>query len=952
MTKLIRLFAGFAALLAVIPTAGEVPGRDSRITLYPAETNLIGYGRRMLVRFDLSRVKSGTVTRAVLHLAGEAPPSPVEVRPLTTHWGAMSEAFEAREAAGIWTEEDLRKPGYDVSRETWQRGDPDWTWAVQNAVRWQTAGGDFGGVGATVKPTGSDSSADVTALVRSWISQAESNFGVLLKLSGDDKGASLHRRRVHLVIEGSGLVMDESLRIDEHPEWLPGTYRVQHPRLPYPTREWLAVLKADPARLSALAEAADSFDPEKGRARLLDELVLAQKLAPTPARARLIDGAIDAKFPNHGGFEICYGLAVFYDWGYDILTPEQRRRLGYRLERYCAGQEEGSADTIIISPYNDVGTSRFGCGLLWAALAIYPDIPAARKHLWRAKAYYIDTTIPVWHQVMGDAGGYWHEMHGYYLGNCLGRTLARVLSSWSSATGENLYKRHPWLENMLYFGLYSTRPDMYRIRIGDIKCSQHYYGEGPICLECFSALAKRYDNPYGRWWLLLSGRAKLDGITPSEYPWGEPFARDAEVKSWDSLPPVRHSDGLGVVNVRSDWSEDATSIWFKCGPCFWSHSHLDRGSFCIYKRGALAVDAGNYSADTGSEHHTGYMLQSIAHNVITVTDPEEPPFVRNELTAPNDGGQRRTVSTFPTSAPYCVREWMNRKDEFDTGKIVAFQTTNDFTYISADVTSAYTNSLSGTGHEPSRSRRVRKMLRSLVYLPPDHLVVFDEVESFNADFKKRWLLHTINELKVDGNLVTVERADLAFRFTAWDKRLNYAIAADEDHPFFKQHPDCKWYGGYQPQLYQYDGVMFVRTLLPGAPEIVTVGGPGKECWISGKNFIMSRRRGPLTFRPYTGEGEAGCWRIEVSPSAASELDRFLHVIQVGLKSKNPKPTSARLFETPAGTGVIVELGRGREATIVFYIRGVGGQVKITERGRVVVDSRFAEEVLPNIPVEK
>jgi hypothetical protein len=951
MTKTVRLLAGFVALLAAIAAASEASAEESRLTIYPAETNLIGYGRRMLVRFELSRVKSGAVTRAVLHLVGEAPPGPVEVRPLATQWGAMSDAFKAREAAGIWTEEDLKKPGYDVSRETWQRGDPDWTWAVQNAVRWQSPGGDFGAVAASINPTGSGSSADVTGLVKSWISRPESNYGLLLKLAGDDKGASLHRLSVHLVIEGKALVLDEALRIEEHPGWLPGTYRVQHPRLPYPTRGWLSALKADPARLAALTRAADSFDPEKGRARLLGELVLAQKLAPTPERARLIDRAIDARFPNHGGFEICYGLAVLYDWGYDILTPEQRRRLAYRLERYCTGQEGGSADTII-SPYNDVGTSRFGCGLLWAALAIYPDIPAARKHLWRAKAYYIDTTIPVWHQVMGDDGGYWHEMHGYYLGNCLGRALARVLSSWSSATGEDLYQKHPWLENMLYFGIYSTRPNMYRMRVGDIKCSDYYYGEGPICLECFSALARHYKNPYGLWWLVRNGRAKPDGITPSEEPWGEPFPGDAKVKSWELLPPVRHSDGLGIVNMRSDWSEDATYVWFKCGPCFWSHSHLDSGSFCIYKRGALAIDAGNYSADTGSEHHTGYMLQSVAHNVITVTDPEEPPFVRKELTAPNDGGQRRTVSTFPTSAPYSVLEWLNRKEEFDTGKIVAFQTTKDFTYISADVTSAYTSSQSGTGHEPSRSRRVRKWLRSLVYLPPDHLVVFDEVESLDSSFKKRWLLHTIDQPRVQGNLITVERADTAFRFTAWDKSLKYAIAADKDHPFFRQHPDCKWYGGYQPQLYQYDGVMFMRTLSPPDPEIVLVGGPGEECWVDGKNYVRNRKGEPLSFRPYTGEGEAGRWRIEVSPSAASELDRFLHVIQVGLRRENTKPTSSRLFETSAGTGVIVELGRAREATIVFYIRGVGGQVKITERGRVVVDSRFAEEVLPNIPIEK
>ena len=600
-----------------------------------------------------------------------------------------------------------------------------------------------------------------------------------------------------------------------------------------------------------------------------------------------------------------------------------------------------------------MGTSRFGCGLLWGAIAIYPDIPAARKHLFRAKAYYIDTTLPVWRQILGSHGGYWHEMHGYYLSTCLGNTLARLLSAWSSATGEDLYAANPWLEHMLYFAIHSTRPDRYRIRMGDIKCDERAYGEAPIVLQCFPALTQRYDNPHGRWWLRQFGGTRFDGITPTEDPWGEPFAVGATFKSEDTLPTVYHADGLGVVNMRSDWSEEATYIWFKCGPNFWSHSHLDSGSFAIYKRGALAIDAGNYTAGHNSEHYLEYGKQSIAHNVVTVTDPNEPPCGRGSWSFPNDGGQRFVVAGTATAAPYSVAEWEKRRGDFDTGRIVAFQSMKDFTYVCGDVTKAYTNSRSGTGHAASRSKRVRRMLRSLLYLPPDHVVVFDQVASFNKDFKKRWLLHTINEPVVEGNLITVERADTAFRFNGWDKRLKHTIRATADHPFFKAHADCRFYGGYQPQLYQYDGVMFVRTLLPERAEVVKVGGEGKQCWVAGRNRVRNTRGKPISIRPYTGEGETGSWRIEISPAEPAEADLFLNVIQVGTKSTKPKPkpTAARLVDVEEGTALQVDLAGGRRAIITFN-KGLDGHIRIEQGGRIVVDVPLASEVQPGPTIVK
>jgi len=318
---------------------------------------------------------------------------------------------------------------------------------------------------------------------------------------------------------------------------------------------------------------------------------------------------------------------------------------------------------------------------------------------------------------------------------------------------------------------------------------------------------------------------------------------------------------------------------------------------------------------------------------------------------PNDGGQRWTSGKFGSGTHYSAPEFRKAGNHY-TGQIIAFQPAEQFTYVCGDVTQAYTGPLSGTDHPDARSKRVRKFLRTLLYLPPDHLIVFDQVESFNKDFKKRWILHSVNEPKVDGNLATIEHTETVLRNKyyawAWDGDLKHAIHASKDHPFFKQHPDCPWFGN-QPQLYTYDGVMFVQALLPSDREITAIGGPGKEFWVNGVNYHMGghERKGAsvlLDLQPHLISGEAGRWRIEVSPTEPAEDDLFLTVIQVGIKSQGPRPTPARAIK-PAG--LEIDLGSGRKATVTFK-KGVGGHIRIERAGATLLEEALAERVLPNL----
>lgn len=124
-------------------------------------------------------------------------------------------------------------------------------------------------------------------------------------------------------------------------------------------------------------------------------------------------------------------------------------------------------------------------------------------------------------------------------------------------------------------------------------------------------------------------------------------------------------------------------------------------------------------------------------------------------------------------------------------------------------------------------------------------MVFDKVDSSNAKFEKKWLLHGLEEPEINGN-------QTIFRRTYADETANQA----------------------------YNGKMTVDTLLPAKDNLTInkVGGEGKEYLVDGTNYYG------YELADETDEGET--WRIEVSPKQESKSDLFLNVMQVSDNDKD------------------------------------------------------------------
>lgn len=284
---------------------------------------------------------------------------------------------------------------------------------------------------------------------------------------------------------------------------------------------------------------------------------------------------------------------------------------------------------------------------------------------------------------------------------------------------------------------------------------------------------------------------------------------------------------------------------------FVNHQHLDAGSFQIYHKGPLAVPSGIYQGATGgygSDHFNNYYQRSIAHNCMLVYDPGEK-MTRGSRELANDGGQR-----LPNRAiePATLNVLLN--NGYRVGDVLACGFGDDdlkpeYSYLKGDITKAYTD-------------KVKSHKRSFVFLNlndaqiPAALIVYDHVTASDRNFKKTWLLHSVQEPVFKGNIFEVIRNEKG-----------------------------------------YDGRLVNTALLPLSENLVMskVGGKGNEYSVNGVNY-------PQYFSSERSSGDDVFWRTEISPKQPSETDVFLNVIQVMGASGNTQPLVVEKIEAGTHTG--------------------------------------------------
>lgn len=519
--------------------------------------------------------------------------------------------------------------------------------------------------------------------------------------------------------------------------------------------------------------------------------------------------------------------AIVYDWCYDLVTDAERaflirhfKRLAELLECGYPPVREGA----FVGHSNEWMIQR---DMLGTGIAIYDEEPD--MYDWAAGRFF-DQMLPA--RNFFYPSGWHHQGDGYGGVRFQGELFPTFL--FDRMGFGNVYDESQ--REVGYQWVYTRRPDGKLLRDGDTTPVMLRQTKYTRLHFLYLILAGYYKDPYfTSQWQRDEGRLQ-DKDVLFAFLFADP---DVEAKPLHELPLTRYfGEPTGVMVARTGWDEGIGSATvvaeMKVGMYQYNnHQHLDAGAFQLYYKGHLAIDSGSYKGSSGkyhSPHNKYYFKRTIAHNCVLVYDPgelEKVPYVKDGgLVWPNvnDGGQRWPNEGRP---PLTLDDLLTQ--DFKRADVLAHAIGPDmavpgYSYLKGDLTAAY-------------SDKMKQFQRSFLFLNfqnethPAALIVFDRVVASNPGFPKYWLLHSIEEPETEGGRTVVSRR--------------------EDG---------------------YNGQMVNDTLLPesGNREIVKVGGPGKEYWVFGTNYVND----------YPGTKEQGEWRIEVSPREPAELDYFLNVMQV------------------------------------------------------------------------
>jgi len=211
---------------------------------------------------------------------------------------------------------------------------------------------------------------------------------------------------------------------------------------------------------------------------------------------------------------------------------------------------------------------------------------------------------------------------------------------------------------------------------------------------------------------------------------------------------------------------------------------------------------------------------------------------------------------------------------------VRYTDSEGVTLAVADVTAAYTNALSGKGTFSHRTRRVERAWRGFAYdRVDDVVVVYDDLVATRPEFRKRWLLHTMLEPRIEGRRFRAE-----------------AVPGS----------------GAGRQGGRLEG----HVLLPRAATLLAIGGRGLEFMVDGRNYDEGGKLVDTVYKQQSNRIEPGRWRLEVMPAADAAADQFLVVMLPGAFGESP-PHRVRLIEDGARVGAEVA---GPQRTVRYWFR--------------------------------
>ena len=410
-------------------------------------------------------------------------------------------------------------------------------------------------------------------------------------------------------------------------------------------------------------------------------------------------------------------MALAYDWlhAYPGFDAQAKAALRQKLQPLAENAFKVGNDHVFHNY-----TWMFNSGAMLWALATVGDDPAADRlfaglrqrfngQLFRAMQYLEGSN--------GDAAGYWWRYCQHY---SLLVLLATQSAFETDVVGTIRREQGDWLGRQLDYLVLSVLPDMRFIPWGDIVAGAN----GGVTHEMagrIDALTWALQSPRGaylsRWLAEKRGLSRFHGETAIYYFL---YTRNLAVKP--AAPPLALLAGGaqgGHALMRSDWSDGASVVGFRCTDYFGQHLHLDQGSFVIFRNGLLALDAGTY------QHVGGEQARIDAHNTLLLG---------------GEGQRRETYQSARTLEAFTERLGKG----LETGDIVFYRDAGPWTAVAGRFAQAYSPTV------------IQSCVRQLLFVRPGTVVVVDHLAAPEGKSlpEVSWLLQVPGKPAVGGSAVT------------------------------------------------------------------------------------------------------------------------------------------------------------------------------------------------------
>ncbi|SDD50870.1 F5/8 type C domain-containing protein [Paenibacillus sp. UNCCL117] len=544
--------------------------------------------------------------------------------------------------------------------------------------------------------------------------------------------------------------------------------------------------------------------------------------------------------------------SIVYDWCYDLMTDTQRSAIRQALGTWVStGLEynyplDERQKVIIAGHANGDVHHQFKLAM---GIALYDTNP---EYYHDIADYLLNVTMPGFN-VLLDAE---MPLEGTAYGDNRLKYIMMGNQLWKAIGVEPLTEK---VGLALDRQIYTRRPDGHIMTEGDdfnteFQSPWNRYVYGNITNMIAGSI---YNNPRAQY-EFLKHNTYQDALYFMLF-----FNPDAPSQSVYDTPLSRYFPSpYGSIVARTGWEEGRDSnrvvaIMNIGERTQTNHQHVDPGAFSLYYKGNLAIDSGMYSGvdpatgkamEYNSVHDLGYHKQTIAHNVVQIEDSNNLYFDR-----------------YPRS----VEQWIS-EPAYQRGKVISHAIGDDamypdYSYIKGELSQAYGKTK--TDH----------YTRSMAFLNfkdeqhPAAMIVYDNINTPNANAEKKWLLHTINEPEIEGS-----------RYTS--------VVTEQD----------------------YNGKLVTDTLLPKSNDlsVVPIGGPGREFEVNGVNKAIQATK-PTNIAAL----EAGKWRIELSNKAPANRTQFLNVMQVMDAVYGPAPLNVTYSETDDYAGARIQ------DRVVFFAKG-------------------------------